>query len=346
MRFQDFPVAIIALGASLSLCGPGAHAATGVPLPFPAIPQPIDDSKARSLSSLEVDFSPGFPLSPAVTPSSSAPAGGGNFDIDITFNLSGLTASEATQVQNAYNSAEAFYETIITGYIVPGPIPDPLSPGNNITALDIDATVQAIDGVGGTLGQAGPNQGITFSNTAGDRLTYVTDGVMFFDSADVSTLLSSGTFLDVVIHEMSHVLGFGTLWDPLFLDGVFKVYDAVTLPGEYTGPNALAKYIEEFDPFATFIPVETGSGLPGTDHSHWAELSSPPFAGGANEILTGFLNPTNFFSDTSLHAFRDLGYTTLNTVQLPPPPVPLPFSGILLGSAAIGLWGMRRVTSA
>lgn len=338
MRFPD---SYAALATALTMISSPAFAATGVPLPGPSTSIPVPVPASSTLDRLLVPMTPGTPLPTSGQPSITAPAGGPNFDINVDFNLSGLTSSEATQVQDAYNTAESFYETIITGYIIPGPIPDPLSPGDSITSLDINATVQAIDGVGGTLGQAGPNQGVTFSNAFGDKLTYVTDGDMFFDSADVSSLLGNGAFLDVVVHEMAHVLGFGTLWNPAFMDGAFKVYDALAAPGEYTGPNALAKYIQDFDPLATFIPVETGTGLPGTDHSHWAEVSLPQFAGGTNEIMTGFLSGSNYFSDTSLFAFRDLGYTTIDTVRIPAP-VPLPFSGLFLGSAAMGLWMVRR----
>ena len=58
---------------------------------------------------------------------------------------------------------------------------------------------------GGVLGQAGP-----CLTGATDHLSRV--GVMEFDSADVVTMESNGTFDDVVLHEMGHVLGIGTLW--------------------------------------------------------------------------------------------------------------------------------------
>lgn len=36
---------------------------------------------------------------------------------------------------------------------------------------------------------------------------------MFFDIADVSSLLQDDSFYHVVLHEMAHVFGFGTIWD-------------------------------------------------------------------------------------------------------------------------------------
>ena len=38
---------------------------------------------------------------------------------------------------------------------------------------------------------------------------------MQFDVADMAKLISNGTLQSVVLHEMGHVLGIGTLWDTL-----------------------------------------------------------------------------------------------------------------------------------
>src|SRR5207302_10832308 len=82
------------------------------------------------------------------------------------------------------------------------------SPAINETVDDvlIFVTLDSIDGPGKILGQAGP----CFIRTQG-RLPIV--GIMHFDTADVANLENSGQFKSVILHEMGHVLGFGTIWD-------------------------------------------------------------------------------------------------------------------------------------
>ena len=72
----------------------------------------------------------------------------------------------------------------------------------------IDASIVAIDGPGGTLGLAGP-----CLTRSGGGLPAL--GAMQFDSADVAALQASGQLQAVILHEMGHVLGIGTLWGSL-----------------------------------------------------------------------------------------------------------------------------------
>ena len=67
--------------------------------------------------------------------------------------------------------------------------------------LLITSTLDAIDGVGGTLGSAGPDsvwRGCT---------TVSIEGSMRFDIADIADLEADGSFEGVVLHEMGHVIG-------------------------------------------------------------------------------------------------------------------------------------------
>src|SRR5206468_4321942 len=70
--------------------------------------------------------------------------------------------------------------------------------------------LDSIDGPGKILGQAGPC-------LVRDQSLQPGVGVMHFDTADVAGLLAAGQFDEVVRHEMGHVLGFGTIWQPLGL---------------------------------------------------------------------------------------------------------------------------------
>ena len=74
----------------------------------------------------------------------------------------------------------------------------------SIDDLLIYATVVSIDGMNGILGQAGPDQ---FRSSG---LPY--HGIMRLGLADLAAMASNGTLLDVITHEMGHVLGLGTLW--------------------------------------------------------------------------------------------------------------------------------------
>ena len=76
-----------------------------------------------------------------------------------------------------------------------------------IDDISITATLEAIDGVGGVLGSAGPRE------IRGDGTYLPSSGAMRFDIADADDMLANGQWESVVLHEMMHALGFGTLWN-------------------------------------------------------------------------------------------------------------------------------------
>jgi hypothetical protein len=200
------------------------------------------------------------------------------FSIDIEFN-GGLSASQ----QNTFIDAEDFWEKTLTSYTESVAFP----PGMTIQAEGKD-----IDGVGGVLGSAGPRSAYRYN-----QKFYTATGIMSFDSADLSNMERNGTLYSVIVHEMAHVIGFGTLWQSNGL------YDAGT--GEYTGAYANAAYRQEFDADALFVPVELDGG-PGTEDGHWDET----WAGPSSDIMTGYIEGAITISNTTLAAFRDLGYNT------------------------------------
>ena len=99
-------------------------------------------------------------------------------------------------------------------------------------------------------------------------------------------------FAHVVLHEMAHSLGFGSIWDRLGL----------VTNGLYTGANALAEYLD-MGGTGSGIPVEQDCGA-GTAGSHWDEETFQ------NELLTGYIDAgENYFTEMSAASFADLGYT-------------------------------------
>lgn len=247
------------------------------------------------------------------------PAVAAGFDITLNF-LGGFTTSQ----QAIFEDAATYWESAITGY----------KTGVSLSGITIALSAEAIDGVNGVLGRAGPTNFVSRAGT-----WYTTTGIVEFDTADVAALESAGKFEAVALHEMAHVIGFGSsLW------GSNDLY--VTGSGEYTGAAAVAAYQSEYDPSATFVPVDIVSGV-GTRDSHWSEA----WAGGAPALMTGFLNAPTYVTQTTIASFEDLGYqvalvraTSTPTVTAPQTSVPLPASGALLlaGFGALGVLRRRR----
>lgn len=60
---------------------------------------------------------------------------------------------------------------------------------------------------------------------------------MEFDSADLNRMEQNGSLLNVIIHEMGHVLGLGTLWEVRgFIEGIGSDNPL------YIGPNGMREY--------------------------------------------------------------------------------------------------------
>jgi hypothetical protein len=182
-----------------------------------------------------------------------------------------------------------------------------------VTGLLILAKFDSIDGPGKVLGQSGP---CAIRNSNGLSVL----GLMEFDTVDVALLSASGRLDQVMLHEMGHVIGFGTLWD--------NPFSCLQLPSDSTHhpdtffscPKARAAFdslggasytgASLNPPGGNKVPVENcGASSPsgcgtGTRNGHWRE---PVFV---NELMTGFVNNgANPLSVLSIAAQEDLGYT-------------------------------------
>ncbi|MEL6548600.1 MAG: hypothetical protein AAFQ82_28515, partial [Myxococcota bacterium] len=134
----------------------------------------------------------------------------GPFQIRLEF-MSDITP----RFQSAFQSAANRWGTVIRNDLPNRTfnlieLPSVCGFGNEARTVTVDdvliaVEVREIDGEAGVLGQAGP-----CILRATDRSPLV--GFMEFDSADLSALDRLGRMEEVILHEMGHVLGIGTLW--------------------------------------------------------------------------------------------------------------------------------------
>ncbi|MCC1491466.1 pre-peptidase C-terminal domain-containing protein [Cognatishimia sp. F0-27] len=212
------------------------------------------------------------------------PAPGSDFDITVNYTGNPAYAS-------FFETAAARWETIITG-----DIPD--YSDNRLGAVDdlvISASVVAIDGPGRTLGQAGPNYLRVDSSLP-------ISGTMQFDQDDLQGMVDKGILQDVILHEMGHVLGIGTLWSRLNLVNGFS----------YVGSNAVSEYSALITGTATAVPVEEDGG-PGTAGGHWDEDLFD------RELMTGISenSPPMPLSRMTIGSLEDMGYQVNYTAADP-----------------------------
>ena len=205
----------------------------------------------------------------------------------------------------------------------------------------IYADISEIDGVGKILGRAGP-----CLVRSGSRLTIV--GSMQFDIADAQTLLTTGRFEAVVLHEMLHVIGIGSLWrsrslvdadgstDPRFI-GAQGTRRCLALG--FASPCGIGS-----------VPIENSGGS-GTAGVHWRESVFDA------ELMTGFAESSAAmpFSALSIGSLEDLGYTVNYAAAdpfAPPlaarfgfPPVThgTPFDEVLRPIAEVTRTGIRKL---
>jgi len=226
------------------------------------------------------------------------------YDITVRY-LSDLTNSQFL----AFAEAELRWESLVTGDLADvnenlpanecGDNPATNGPFDDLT---IFVTLRVIDAPGGILGQAGP----CFVRVPGN-LTVI--GRMELDVEDMEDLENEGLLQAVILHEMGHVLGFGTLWGPQFFNLLQDPSDPDPVPPladtHFTGADAIAAFNAAGGTAYTGakVPVMNIGGA-GTVNSHWRDEVFDP------ELMTGFLSAgPNPLSAISVRSLQDLGYT-------------------------------------
>ena len=238
-------------------------------------------------------------------------SGDSSFDIDVRY-----VGSTPTDTK-PFDDAVAFWESAITGDLQDLPVlssdwtceeGDPSRFGESVDDVTIYVKLEAIDGTGGTLAQAGPC--LRRSAAFGGLPTL---GVLVLDTADLAAMTAvdlGGT----IIHEMAHVLGFGLLWEHFgFLEAPSLDQVGNEVAGQDThfdGPLAIAEFNSSGIGGSSYtdakVPVENDTDkydIGGLD-GHWRESVF------ATESMTptidsGVLNPV---STVTIASLEDLGY--------------------------------------
>jgi len=234
------------------------------------------------------------------------PPAPGDYRIELRY--VGMQPTPAQQA--AFDAAVTTWQSVIVGD-QPDEAAEPLpAVGTICDALNepiddllIFVRLQTIDGAGGVLGSAGPCW-----IRDGGGLTVV--GGMRFDVADLARLEADGQLTAVVLHEMGHVLGLGTLWNTRGLLTGGGGPDPI-----FTGLAARTVFETVFAGGASYlgvrVPVENVGGA-GSRDGHWRESVL------RNELMTSLLNAgTNTLSALSLVSMRDMGYLVNDAVAEP-----------------------------
>jgi hypothetical protein len=207
------------------------------------------------------------------------------YKIEVRF-LGGLTTTQ----KNAFKKAADRWSRVIIG-----DLPSVMVGGEVIDDLLIEAQGVPIDGVGKILGQAGPTN--LRPPNAGASALLPAKGIMSFDTADLASMEADGTLLDVITHEMGHVIGIGTIWED---KGLLK--NAGQSNPLFTGSHAKYAFGKLRGTGPTAVPVENTGGA-GTRDGHWRESVFK------NELMSGFIaEANNPLSRMTVASLQDLGY--------------------------------------
>jgi len=240
--------------------------------------------------------------------------GAADFELQITLvNAATLGAERRQLLEGAIRQAQAMWEHVITGY----------QSGIDLAAVQIDVRGSLF--LEEALAVAGPTSTIVegdYTLATRGEITINLEQVLAFANWQGRGAGGLNLLDELIAHEIGHVLGIGTLWNE---NGVY--FDDF----KFVGEHGLAAYRDEFDPSATFVPVESAGGA--SAHAHWnqvfrstAEEGDPddPWslspqthivdASGrdlALELMTGALDPDYgepFLSRTTVSSLVDLGY--------------------------------------
>jgi hypothetical protein len=242
------------------------------------------------------------------------------YNITLVFSEDETTQSLTEAQRQVFIDAAARWEAIITGDLEPV---ENFSLAANAFLPGAPPVVGTVDDVlifvrfgnlGGPLGRAGPRL-IREAGTPDAFLTVA--GIMEFE---IDEFLPGGFFEnqqqyeDVIVHEMGHVIGIGTLWQITGnTEGILNNPPTVPpgLPNpnydpRFTGVGAVAEYQTLLSsankPLESTVPIDNTGG-PGNFNGHWRELTFD------NELMTPYAGGLELLSRMTAASLGDLGYT-------------------------------------
>jgi hypothetical protein len=228
----------------------------------------------------------------ATAPATTSPTPTGEYSIVVRY-----VGTASSRQQLAVSNAVARWQSVITRDLADIPLNSAANscwngqPAINERIDDMLIFVEfvEIDGAGKVLGEAGPCYVRTDNS-----LPLL--GHLKLDAADLRMMEQYGTLDDVVLHEIGHVLGIGTLWSEKNLLQGKGTED----PG-FTGANAVSAY-RNIGGTAALVPVENTGG-DGTRDGHWRESVF------GNELMTGWVGRgSNPLSAMTIASLLDMGY--------------------------------------
>ena len=257
------------------------------------------------------------------------------FDISLSF-VGTLPAS----VQNAAAAAASRWEELIIGDVTDVEIGTPQNINNCVEGESVSGTIDDIQifvqvtsfTSPTTLASAGPCAYRTF----GELPVW---GVIKVNQDKISQLEAEGGLVDVMVHEMGHVLGLGTMWEQKEL----LRNPSVGNPGadtHFIGARARAAFDAAGGTsyVGAKVPVENSTGNEGSDDGHWresvfrTELMSPSYESGAVKPVSAI----------TAESFRDLGYgVDVSAADAYTLPAFAPATAPAVAPAGTGLTGFR-----
>ena len=241
------------------------------------------------------------------------------FDIELVF-LDGGTSAQEGVVRQAADRWESVIARDVLDWDhgaynrVPAGTCGPGSPEvtDQVDDIRVFVTIEAIDGIGNTVGQAGPCWVRPYPlEGAGGIWLQPTLAALVLDEADVALMEAEGMLESFVTHEMAHALGFvPAVWNQ---HGRLRNPSLPDSPGadtHFDGPMAIAAFDASGGTgyARAKVPVENGA-REGFSDSHWRESVFGDELMSA--LLTGDTQPLSLISIESLY---DIGYEVNLTV--------------------------------
>ena len=235
-----------------------------------------------------------------------------DFNIEVVF----LDHGTASQDEIVREAARRWESVIARGAVdidlagQNGIAADQCFPGQPAVSEEIDdlriwVVIDSIDGVGGGVASSGPCASRLVRFPASDSIFQESIlGAMRLDEVDVGRMEANGLLLPVVVHEMAHVLGFGTRWEQKGLLRNPSLPANLGADTHFTGSLATVAFVAAGGASYTGgakVPVENRSEA-GSSDGHWRESVFD------DELMTPFIGGEHALSLITIESVADLGY--------------------------------------